>query len=197
MPDLAKSDDAEVQQENVAILFSADADSAIVANQDLTTRSVSWVFGFGAYSTFAWLYDYPLYGFVIWQLGPIFGGVAMTLLTIPVDLYSLRLYDWSQRDWLAIEYLKSHERYQGRNPLRKFCRYVLVETPTSVKVIALSVKFNAFITTALLRKGAFEFNGLTRRDWGIFWLSFVATQVYWIVVVALGVEGLKGIVDLL
>jgi hypothetical protein len=61
----------------------------------------------------------------------------------------------------------------------------------------LSVKFNAFITTALLRHGAFEFNGLSRRDWGIFWLSFVATQVYWIMIIALGVEGLKGVLELI
>lgn len=150
-----------------------------------------WLVGFSSYTIFAWLYDFPLYALVIWHLGPLWGGLAMTALTIPVDLYCLRLYDWSQKDWLAIEFIKSQKGYRGTNIFRLFARFVLTRTPIPVQILLLSVKFNAFIITALLREGDHQFNGLSSRDWRIFWFSFLTSQLYWIAVVATGIEGVQ------
>lgn len=154
-------------------------------------QPANWLIGFSSYTVFAWLYDFPLYAFVMWHLGPVLGGLVMTLLTIPVDLYCFRLYDWSEQDWLAIEYIKKQKNYEGNNFLRRFVKFVLTRTPIPFQILILSGKFNAFIITALLREGAYQFNGLTRRDWKIFWFSFLTTQLYWIVVVAAGVESFQ------
>jgi hypothetical protein len=144
--------------------------------------------GASAYSIFAWFYDYPLYMFVIGYLGPIWGGITMTLLTIPVDLLSLRLYDWSKKDWLALEYLRSHREYSGANRIKKLIKLLLTKTPKLVQATVLSIKFNAFIITALLREGADNKLQLSRRDWVLFWWSFLVSQLYWVLVIWLGLE---------
>ena len=152
--------------------------------------SVRRVFtGATVYASLTWLFDFPLYSWVIWKLGPFVGGAVMIALSIPLDLYTFRFYDWSKQDWFAIEYLKSMKNYVGSNPLKNLMRWILTSTPIGIQVFALSFKFNSFIVTALLREGAYEFQGLCSRDWKIFWWSFFIGQLYWIVVVDLGVEG--------
>lgn len=150
-------------------------------------RFVSLFAGFSFYSLFSWLYDYPFCTFVIWKFGYLKGTVIFTLLSIVVDIISIKLYDWSETDWLAIEYLKSVKSYSGENKLKKLIKYIFTSTPVWVQVVVLSPKFNAFIITALLREGSYQFNGLSKRDWCIFWGSFLTTQLYWLIIISLGV----------
>lgn len=144
--------------------------------------------GTALYSVFSWIYDFPVYSWVIWKLGPLYGGLSMALLSVPLDLFTLKFYDWSQQDWFAIEYLKSIKNYEGSNIVKKFLRWVLTSTPTPVQVFFLSFKFNSFVVTVLLRDGAYSYAPLTRRDWKIFWGSFLVGQAYWIVTISTGVE---------
>ena len=154
-------------------------------------RPTTWLLGFGGYSLFAWIYDYLGYGLAIWLLGPLFGGLFMAVLTIPVDLYCLKLYDWSQTDWFAIEYIKAVRAYRGPRKLKRVIGKILSVLPNWALVVLLAVKFNAFIITALLRDGAYSYNSMTTKDWINFWYSSAICQIYWIAVVALGVEGIK------
>jgi hypothetical protein len=59
----------------------------------------------------------------------------------------------------------------------------------------LSLHFNAFIVTALLRERSSSFNGLTKRDWWIFGLSFLTAQVYWTLVIYGGVQGIAALLS--
>ena len=54
-----------------------------------------------------WPFDFILYPFMIYRLGPVWGGLVMTLLSIPFNLLTIRGYDWSKTDWLMIERVKS------------------------------------------------------------------------------------------
>jgi hypothetical protein len=167
--------------------------AGVVANSDvLTLRDVkTFAVGFSSYWVFAWLFDYPLFGAVVWQFGPIWGGLIMLVLTLLVDIGSIRFYDWSKRDWLAVEFIRSHKGYAGRNPVRRLVKFVLTKTPKVLQVMLLSLRFNAFIVTTLLRDPASSFNGLSRSDWGIFALSFVTAQLYWTLVIYGGIQGLE------
>lgn len=147
-----------------------------------------WITGVSTYSLFSWLFDYPVYTFIIWIFGPICGGLIMIALSFLVDFYAIRFYDWSKNDWLALEYFKSLRDYNGANKYKKFTGYLLSKTSLWVQIVILSLKFNPFIVTLLLRDGAHQYNGLSRRDWRIFWGSFLITQAYWIAVIATGIE---------
>jgi len=188
MPSEAPSSDSvALRPENELDIASApSANTDAVSLESLATYTV----GFSAYSVFAWLFDYPLFGGVMWYFGALWGSLIMLALTLAVDIGSIRLYDWSKRDWLALEFIRSHRDYVGRNPLRRATRFVLTKTPLWIQVLCLSLKFNAFIITALLREEASSYNGLSRRDWGIFTLSFVAAQLYWSLCIYGGIQGL-------
>lgn len=149
------------------------------------------------YTTLSWIYDYPIYTLVIWYFGILKGGLIMALFSIPLDLLTLRFYDWSKEDWFAIEYIKSMREYSGKNPFKKFIGYILRSTSLPVQVIVLSIKFNSFVVTTLLREGAYKYRGFSRRDWCIFWSSFVVTQTYWIFIIGGGLKLGAEIKDLL
>jgi len=54
-----------------------------------------------------WPFDVGLYLPVIVWLGPVWGGLLMAVVSVPLNLLVLRAYDRSQRDWLMIERVKS------------------------------------------------------------------------------------------
>lgn len=144
--------------------------------------------GFAGYSTFTWLFDYPLFTWVIWYFGMVTGGIIMIALSFAVDYYTLKFYDWSRTDWLALEYLKSHKSYEGSSRPKRLLKFLFTKTPVWVQVVLLSLKFNSFVVTVLLRSGSYNYDGLSSRDWRIFWLSFLVSQIYWIIIIGLGIE---------
>jgi hypothetical protein len=151
--------------------------------------------GLSTYSTLTFLFDYPLFGAVIFYFGALKGSLIMMALSLFVDLCSIRIYDWSKKDWLALEFIRSHRRYAGKNLIRRMLRWILTGTPTVVQVIFLSLKFNAFIVTALLRDPSSSFKGLSGHDRGVFALSFITSQLCWSACIAAGVEGISWVVS--
>lgn len=152
------------------------------------TRPHRVVTGTAFYSSVCWVFDYPFYSWVLWHLGPLWGGGVMILLSIPFDLLTYKFYDWSQEDWFAIEHVKSLKHYTGKNPFNRLIGWILRETPVVVQVPVLSLRFNSFVVSAFLREGSYTFQGLSARDWRIFWWSFLIGQVYWIIVIGSGIE---------
>jgi len=157
-------------------------------NKSLIGKIVQWATGFGSYGVFIWLYDYFVFSYVIWRFGPIYGGVFMLVITFFIDLLTLKFYDWSKKDWLAIEYikdLKSHEGFIGKIFDWLHSRGLLFV------IIFMAIKFNPFIVTAYARKGSYKYDGLSKRDWIIFISSSIIGGVYWIVAITLGVTVLE------
>ncbi len=130
-------------------------------------------------------FDFVLYPFVIWQAGVLWGGVAMAFLSLLVCILSIRFYDWSQKDWLGIEAIKSMKSYEGGNRAGRLFAW-LMQKGDPVAVVVLSVKFDPFITMVYLRDGAF--NGMSRRDWRIFLASFLISNAYWILACYMGIS---------
>lgn len=152
------------------------------------TRLTQVMTGLCSYSLFNWLYDYFFYTFVLWKFGILLGGIIIVSLSFVLDFSTLKLYDWSKSDWLALEYIKSLKQYKGKNIFKRFLSFIFNSTPLVVQLAVLSTKFNAFVVTTLLREGAYEYQGLSRRDYAIFILSNLIGHLYWIAILGLGIE---------
>jgi len=141
--------------------------------------------GHVANKTQEYLFDYLLYPFVIFTMGIIRGAVVMSLLSLVACFLMIRFYDWSKRDWLGIEALKSLKDYDGPSLWRRIVARVLLRSDP-VACVLLSIKFDPFIVTAYLRKG--YYGGMSARDWRIFLLSWLVGNAYWSLLCFAGVE---------
>lgn len=147
-----------------------------------------WITGVSSYYVFTYIYDYVVVSFLLVYLGLVEGIVAVMLLSLLIDLGTLKFYDWFKKDWLAIETLKELE--YKKNFFGKLFNFVKNKS-TFLTIVILSLTSNAFIVTAYMRKGSFQYNGLTKRDWHIFLLSSLLTNLYWVFLIAGGIEIIK------
>lgn len=130
-------------------------------------------------------FDFLLYPFVIYRLGPVLGGPAMVLLDLVACVVTLRLYDRMGRDWLGIEKIKSFSTYRGSQKLRRLMSYFLNRSKL-IAFVLLSIKFDAFVTTIYFRTGAF--NGLSRSDWVVLVTSLIVSNAYWTFACYMGIS---------
>lgn len=133
------------------------------------------------------LWDYGLYPLVIWRLGFVFGGIVMTACSMALCLLVLYFYDWTKKDWLGIETIKSF-RAPSRGSWSGQIASRILEKGNAAAFVFLSLAFDPFITTAYMRHGSHQFNGLTRRDWIIFLTSGIVGNAYWTLVSYTGVS---------
>ncbi|MFZ4985819.1 MAG: hypothetical protein ACOYLF_10195 [Blastocatellia bacterium] len=159
----------------------------------ILTRIATITTAMGFYAAINWMIDYVLYASIIWYLGPISGGCLLAVVMFIVDLLTIRFYDWAKTDWLAIEYAKESldAGYLARYSSLVRSRYRRLWL--ALCVVILSIKFNPFIVTIVMRNGTRTYNGLARRDWIIFVTSFIIGQIYWIGVISGGVAVIRSL----
>lgn len=151
-------------------------------------RAAELGIGFLTWNAMDYVFDYALYPFVIWKLGPWFGGTIMALASLAFCLLLLRLYDRLGRDWLGIEFVKNLRHYEGLSRWQRGLAWLL-HRGDGVAFLVLSAKYDPFITTAYLRQSAF--NGMTRRDWRIFLASWLISNLLWIALCQGGISFLR------
>lgn len=152
------------------------------------SQTATWIVGILTFKTFDYAFDYVLYPFVILQLGLVYGGVVMGVLSLIDCLLLLRLYDWLKRDWLGIEFIKDLRRYAGSSRWRGALAWLLGRGDVAA-FFALSLRFDPFVTTAYLRRG--QFNGMSTRDWRIFLGSVLVSNAAWSLVCFGGIEAVR------
>lgn len=135
-------------------------------------------------------FDYGLYPIALIYFGYIWGGVIMTFASVFLNLAVIRAYDWSKRDWLMLESLKELKHESRVEGVGGFVGWVLRKGDVPAFVI-LSWIEDAIVVTLYLRHGVNQFNGLSRRDWTIFWASTVVSNLFWIVSVASVIEVIR------
>ena len=155
---------------------------------DWKRRFAQWATGILSYKLTDYAFDYALYPYVIYKLGLLWGGVVMAVASLLVCLLLLQAYDWLKRDWLGIEFIKSLRTYAGASRWWRSLTWLL-NGGDLVAFVVLSLRFDPFITTAYLRHG--RYNGLSRRDWRIFFGSVVLSNASWAVVCYGGIEAAK------
>ena len=108
----------------------------------------------------------------------------MTIISAIVCYATLKFYDWSKKDWLGIETVKSLKGYDGSKRIGRITAWALRKSDPLV-FLFLSIKFDPFITTAYLRKG--QFSGMSKRDWKIFIGSLLFSNAYWTLTCYIGI----------
>lgn len=143
--------------------------------------------GLTAFTALNQIFDYVLYPFAIYKLGLLAGGLLMTTLALGINILVLRAYDWSKRDWLGIETIKSCKVYSGKSRIVGFFARLLKKSDLAA-FLFLSLKEDSFVTMVYLRHGSHQYNGMSRRDWRIFLASHLFSNLYWAMVAYTGIS---------
>lgn len=147
-----------------------------------------WGAGISSYYFLTWIYDYIVVSFCLIYFGLLKGMIIVVVLSMIIDLATIKFYDWLKKDWLALESIKELEQRKGIiGRLFNFVRGKGV----FLTIIILSLTSNAFVVTAYLRKGVSRYNGLSKRDWVIFISSSLIINLYWVFVIGGGLELIK------
>lgn len=162
------------------------------AQPSLLARLGTVAVGIASKKAFDFLIDWMLYPFVVTYLGMLTGGLVMTAITTAICVGLIRAYDWSQTDWLGIEALKGL-RDQEPLPAARGKRLLarVLRAGDVAAFFALSLHADAFVTTLYLRRGAGHYNGMSRRDWRVFFASVVVVNAFWTVTTFGGVALLR------
>lgn len=131
-------------------------------------------------------FDYLLYPYIIFKFGILSGGIVMTFLAFILNIMTIVFYDWSKRDWLGIEAIKELKTYSGNKVILLFTSWILRRS-NPVIFIFLSIHYDAFTTTAYLRRGSHQYNGMNKRDWAIFIGSLIISNAYWTLACFIGI----------
>ena len=133
------------------------------------------------------LFDWLLYGAVVahttTMFGPYWGSLLafaiMTPLSAVLSLIYVLFYDLTKKDWFGFEAAKSvRDEFEGRGFWKGIVR-VALRFGDAPAFIALSLYCDPFMTTIYLRKGTEQYDGLSGRDWRIFFGSVVVSNGYW------------------
>jgi hypothetical protein len=135
-------------------------------------------------------FDYGLYPFALVWFGYFWGGVLMTVGSVVLNLAVIQTYDWSKKDWLFLETLKGLRECSEASDKGRLVTRIL-RSGDIPAFFLLSWLEDAIVVTLYLRHGANLFNGLSRRDWIIFWASTVVSNLIWILSLASIIEALR------
>lgn len=156
------------------------------------------------YDTTSWVFDNPAYIAMIAWLGPLAGGAIMTSLSLMICFITLLVYEWMKIEWTGVDVVddlreqgiayarKINNRGKHQN-VRQLLVRVIFFIPAKIFVMAmwlmnkygdiaaffvLCILQDPFYTTAFLRHG--KFDGLSRKDYIIFFASVLFSNGYWI-----------------
>lgn len=173
---------------------SVKHESALLTRTSVTRRTGEFAFGMTLYSAVAWLIDYPLYAAAVWFLGAYFGGLLMMAICLPIDLLALKAYDWSRRDWLSIEYCKVKLGEFKPSGFAGKIAQCIRNSPLWLRVLLLSLRFDPFLVTLMIRRRGRNAHGMTVEDRRVFLGSFLAGHFWWTFSVWAGLEGAQWLI---
>ena len=160
---------------------------AVMSEHSFRERIAIVAIGLPGYSLSSQIFDYGLYPWAIWELGPWQGAALMTLLSFLICWATLLFYDWAKKDWLGIETIKALKEYAGDSHFARALRWAVNKGDAALLVI-LSIWTDPFVTVAYLRQGAHQYNGMSARDWRIFMLSLAISNGLWSVTLFTGMS---------
>ncbi len=135
-------------------------------------------------------FDYVLYPAALLYLGYWWGGVAMTVASVVLNIGLIRLYDWTHQDLLMIERLKnfrSNLLESGRGSLL----LKVLQGSDVVAFLVLSLIEDPAVVTLYLRRGSHQYNSLSPSDWLVFTGSTVLSNLTWIFSIGTVFEAVK------
>ncbi len=133
-------------------------------------------------------FDYGIYVPVIAYFGPVKGGGIMIVLSILINLILIYLYDKTGKDWLGFEMIKEGKE-EAASKLPNWLKKA-INAGDIMAFIGLSI-YDPFFATIYLRKIENKFNGLTKRDWIIFIIATILSNIGWTALVYSGISVFK------
>jgi hypothetical protein len=128
------------------------------------------------YATFSWFFDNIVYVFVVYRLGLLVGGAIMTAFSLALCVATLLLYERMRIDWVGAGSLARLSCIPNPSWWQRIIIWATRRGDGLVFVV-LCIFQDPFITTAYFRRGRFD--GLTLRDWRIFFSSVLVSNFYW------------------
>lgn len=158
----------------------------------IMTLGIGWTFDQATNLAF----DFLLYPLVIGYWGLQVGGGIMIIISVIVSIAVIRFYDRTKKDWLGIEALKSIRDDKQKSKLGRAVSW-LMKKGDPVALIGLSILYSEPVAITLyMRRGAFQYNGFSKRDWTIFLVSVLISNVSWAIAVWGGLEAIKALFSL-
>lgn len=157
----------------------------------LLNRILIFLTGATTFTIINYSFDFVLYPFVIYHMGVLQGFFIMIVLSFLFCWLYFIIYDYLKRDFLGIEFSKekmSSIIASGESVGLKLLLVKVLRNSRAFLFIFLSIYFDPFVAVAFERKGNFEYNGLSARDWRLFLLSLLISNGFWASTVFLGLS---------
>lgn len=128
-------------------------------------------------------FDQFIYGavsaYAVHRFGVVDGSLFVFVIMAPLSALFcygyLRLYDWLKKDWFGFEAVKKvQHQFAGNRWVGKF-----LKLGDTAAFFVLSIYADPFMVTVYLRKEGNQYNGLTGRDYAVFWASVIVSNMYW------------------
>lgn len=143
--------------------------------------------GHGVKQVEEFLFDWLLYGVVVGYTTTVYGAVwgslwgflIMTPLSALVCWLYIKFYDFAKIDWFGFEAIKEYKKeFEGEGFWKRLTRRI-VRMGDVPAFFILSIHGDPFWTTVYLRRHNQQYQGLTKRDWYIFFGSVLFSNAYW------------------
>jgi hypothetical protein len=143
-----------------------------------------------------WLFNYPLYGYVMWKYGLQKGFLIMAFLSFLVCWVYIIIYGFIKKDLFLLEdvkdFMDGFGNYKGKWRALRGMAFLVRKGGKVTAFFLLSFLKDPFYATAFCRNG--KYNGLSFRDWLIFLASVVTSNVPWALAILGGVKGIEFLV---
>ena len=149
------------------------------ARQSWAKRLSTFGIGFSIKKLLDYGFDYGLYPIALLSFGTFAGGVLMTIASIGLNIAVIRAYDWAKKDFLLLETFKEMKQQDAKGLVARQISKAL-RAGDAPAFFVLSWIEDPIVTTLYLRRGAHQYDGLSRRDWVIFFSSTVVSNLMWI-----------------
>jgi hypothetical protein len=143
-----------------------------------------------------WLFNYPLYIWVMNEFSLEKGFVVMSCLSFLLCYVYIKIYDVIKKDLFLLEdvkeWMNSMANYEGTSKMKMFRAVIIKKGGLFAAFLILSFFKDPFYTLAFCRQG--KYNGFSPKDWGIFLGSVAVGNSIWALSVFGGIELFKYIV---
>lgn len=157
----------------------------------LLNKILIFLTGATTFTVVNYSFDFVLYPFVLYKIGIFYGFFLMMFLSFLFCWLYFIIYDYLKRDFLGIEYSKEKmsSLIADENSVGLKLLFVkILRQSRALLFVFLSIYFDPFVAVAFERKGNFEYNGLSPRDWRLFILSLIISNGFWSTTVFAGLS---------
>lgn len=143
-----------------------------------------------------WLFNYPLYIWVMNEFGLEKGFAVMSCLSFLLCYAYIKVYDIIKKDLFLLEdvrdWMDGMANYSGESKVKLFRAMIIKKGGLFTAFLILSFFKDPFYTLAFCRQG--RYNGFSPKDWGIFLGSVAVGNSVWALSVFGGIELFKYII---